>query len=142
VETEQPSGTGQPLIRVVVVDDHKMFLEGAIELLDASAGIQVVASGSSGQQAVELAERHSPDVILLDIRMAGGGIAAAEQITRRFPSVKVGMLTASVDCGDFSDAMRNGATGYIVKGISGSEFIEAVTLLSAGKTYLSDGVIS
>ena len=127
-------------IRVVVVDDHPLFLEGVVQSLDAVADITVVGKGSSAEDALQLAVDFLPDVILLDISMPGGGIAAAKNIASACPVVRIGMLTVSKSDDDVIQSLQAGAHGYILKGIGGSQLTDVVKALHAGGLYVSPGL--
>ena len=108
-----PEGT----IRVVVADDDSRFRRMVVAQLADEPDIDVVTEAADGRQAVERAAELAPDVVLLDIRMpGGGGIEAARAIKRRTPTTKVVMLTASDEDDDVYAALRAGASGYVVKG--------------------------
>ena len=103
-----------PVIRVVLADDHAR-LRGLIRAALESSGAEVVGEGATAEDAVALAMKHRPDVVLLDIHMPGSGIHAAGSITRLLPEVAVVMLTQSDDDEDLFDSLRAGAVGYLLK---------------------------
>jgi DNA-binding NarL/FixJ family response regulator len=125
------------MIRVVVVDDHPLFLEGVVQSLDAGEDTTVVGKGRCADDAMQLAVELLPDVILLDVNMPGGGIAAARNLASACPVVHIGMLTASKNDDDVTQSLQAGAHGYILKGISGSELNKFVKALHAGDMYVS-----
>lgn len=102
-------------IRIVLADDHARVRAQVREALE-EGGLEVCGEGATAQEAVDLAVEHSPDVVLLDIHMPGSGISAAAEITRRLPQTAVVMLTRSADDEDLFDALRAGASGYLLKG--------------------------
>jgi two-component system, NarL family, nitrate/nitrite response regulator NarL len=102
------------VLRVVVADDHPPTRAGVRDALE-SDGFEVVAEVSDAKAVVAAAVEHEPDVCVVDIHMPGGGIAAAGEITRRLPEVAAVMLTASRDDDDLFDALRAGASGYLLK---------------------------
>ncbi len=114
------------VIRVAVVDDHPMFREGVAHLLNGVDGIEVVAEGATAADAVRIAQERAPNVMLLDIRIAGGGIEAAHNVARARPDTQVIMLTASEDEEHVASALRAGVRGYILKGSNGSELVRVV----------------
>jgi two-component system, NarL family, nitrate/nitrite response regulator NarL len=124
-------------IRIAVVDDHPMLREGVASTLKADGGLDVVAVGGSGADAVRIAAEHLPDVMLLDISMPGGGIEAARAIADSFPTVKTIMLTVSERQDDVIAAMEAGANGYILKGVTGADLIGTVRAVSKGETYIT-----
>ncbi len=93
--------------------------------------------GGSADEAVELAKKLQPDLILLDISMPGGGIAAAAAIASACPVVKIAMLTVSEREDDVKNALQAGASGYILKGIGGLRLAEVVKSLCGGDTFVS-----
>jgi len=104
------------LIRVLVADDHPPTRAGVRMALEAN-GFEVCAEVGDAGSAIEAARRESPDVCLLDIHMPGDGIHAAEEISRELPETAVVMLTVSRTDADLFDALRAGASGYLLKDI-------------------------
>jgi two-component system nitrate/nitrite response regulator NarL len=127
-------------LRVVVVDDHPMFRAGVVASLSSDPTIDVVAEGSSADEAVRLAEEHAPDVCLLDIAMPGGGLNAARDITAAMPATKIVMLTVSEDEDDLLAAMKAGASGYVLKGAAASELLGVLRKVHAGDVYVAPGL--
>ena len=127
-------------IRVVVADDHPMFRAGVVSSLAANADFEVVGEGSSGTEAVQLAEKFQPDVCLLDIAMPDGGLVAARDITASLPQTKVVMLTVSEDEDDLLAAMKAGASGYVLKGAPASELMNVLKTVNAGEVYVAPGL--
>lgn len=124
-------------IRIIVVDDHPLFRAGVTQSLALDPAITIVAEGNSGSQALELVERHEPDIILLDISMPGNGIDAAAAITATQRPPRVLMLTGSDDGHDVMRAIEAGASGYVLKGISANDLIAAVKSVAAGETFVT-----
>ena len=102
-------------IRLVIADDNPRIRSQIRQALEAG-GCEVCAEGASADEAVSLAREHRPDVALLDIHMPGNGISAAQQISRSVPQAAVVMLTQSTEDDDLFDALRAGASGYLLKG--------------------------
>lgn len=125
------------VIRIVLVDDHPLFREGVAYTLGAQPDMQVVAQGDSRDEAARLAEVHSPDVLLLDINIPGGGIEAARVVAATHPAIRIIMLTASVDEDDLTAAMAAGAKGYILKGVAARELVGIVRAVHAGEGYVA-----
>jgi DNA-binding NarL/FixJ family response regulator len=125
-------------MRVAVVDDHPLFLNGVVLALQADPGIEVVATGASAEDAILIALDLKPDVILLDMRMAGvaDGITAIATIKVGVPSSRTLVLSATADEERVVEALRQGACGYILKGINGAELIRVVHLVHGGETYV------
>lgn len=124
-------------IRVVVVDDHSLFRAGVIQSLGLDRSIEVVGEGSSAEDALQLVEEHSPDLVLLDISMPGNGLEAACEILKAPEPPRVAMLTVSEDDEDVRRALEAGAVGYLLKGIKAPDLITAVKCASAGEAYVS-----
>ncbi len=122
---------------VIVIDDHAIFRMGVVQALALSDDITVVGQGSSAQEALTLAETLKPDVALIDVSMPGGGIAAATEIGRRFPDIKVLMLTVSEEDDDILRALDAGVAGYILKGVPAPELIAIVSMVKGGKSYIA-----
>jgi two-component system, NarL family, nitrate/nitrite response regulator NarL len=124
-------------IRTAVVDDHPLFREGVAKLLARTPGVEMVADGSTGVEAVKIARELLPDVLLLDLKLPDDGAAAAATIVREHPSVRIVILTAS-DCDSDAAAMLQiGVHGYVLKGCTGQEIIRAVQRVYAGECYLT-----
>ena len=125
-------------IRVLVVDDHPLFRQGVLFTLGRNPDIEVVGEGENGQQAVELAQKLRPDVLLLDITMPViDGIQAATQVRQLMPDIQIVMLTASEEGDDLMAAMKAGARGYVVKGAGAGEIVTAVIAASRGEAYIT-----
>ena len=122
-------------IRVLVADDHPPTRAGVRRVLEAD-GFDVCADVASAPAAVEAAIETRPDVCLLDIRMPGSGIAAAEEITAKLPETAVVMLTVSRDDADLFDALRAGASGYLLKDMERSQLPSALRSVLAGEAQL------
>jgi len=120
---------GEP-IRVVIVDDHTLFREGIREMLALEPGITVVAEGSSGPDAVLLAGRHRPDVVLLDVSMPGDGpVATIEQVRAVSPRSHLIVLTMHDDPELMRELTNHGASAYLVKSVGRKEFAAVVGLM-------------
>ena len=124
-------------IRVVLVDDHPMLREGVASTLDAEPDFEVVGQGSNADEALALARDQLPDLIMLDVSMGGGGINAARAIAAACPIVKIVMLTVSEDEEDVLAALKVGARGYVLKGVSGPELVRIVRSINAGEPYVT-----
>jgi DNA-binding NarL/FixJ family response regulator len=127
-------------IRLVVVDDHPMFRAGVVASIADQPDVEVVAEGASAAEALALAEKHEPDICLLDIAMPGGGLNAARDITAALPQTRVVMLTVSEDEDDLLAAMKAGASGYVLKGAAGSELAAVLRTVNAGDVYVAPGL--
>lgn len=125
-------------IRILLADDHPLFREGVVHSLSAEPDLEVIAQVSSGEQAVELAKRLRPDVVMLDISMPGmGGIAAAGQIAETLPEVRIVMLTVAENEDSLLAALKAGAHGYVLKGVSAAEFSAITRRVAGGEAYVT-----
>jgi DNA-binding NarL/FixJ family response regulator len=129
-------------VRVILADDHPLFIEGLANLL-AAHGVDVVATAQDGIEAVQRAMQHRPEVVLMDLRMPRrDGLAATRLIRAQVPETRVVILTTSEDDADLIEAIRSGATGYLLKTVTGEELIEALHGLAEGVPPLSRGLAS
>ena len=125
-------------IRVVVVDDQELFRRGLIMLIAAEDDIDVVGEASDGDEAAELAASTVPDVVLMDVRMPKrSGIEACRTIKQVAPSAKIIMLTVSDEEGDLYDAIKNGASGYLLKDASIDQVAQAIRVVADGQSLIS-----
>ncbi|RWQ90953.1 LuxR C-terminal-related transcriptional regulator [Sinorhizobium meliloti] len=124
-------------IRVAVVDDHPLFREGVTRSLSEIDGFEIVAEGGSRDEAVAIAQSLNPDVMLLDISMPGGGLNAVPAILSVAPSQKIVMLTVSEANDDVAAALKEGAKGYILKGIGARALAEVIRTVASGESYVA-----
>jgi len=126
--------------RILLVDDNRLLLEGLVNLLTAY-GIEVVGTAEDGIAAVDLAQELHPDLILMDVRMPRcDGLEATRRIKAILPEIKIVMLTTSAEDDDLFESIKSGATGYLIKSISGSAFIEALRGVEHGIPPFSPGL--
>ena len=138
VTTQISAREEQAKIRVLVVDDQELFRRGLTMVIGALDGIELVGEAGDGATALELAVRTDPDVVLLDVRMPGhSGIETCSQLKAVMPSVRIVMLTASDEESDLYDAVKNGASGYLLKDSSIDEVAHAVRLVADGQSLIS-----
>ncbi len=124
-------------IRVVLADDHPIFREGLIRSIAEDGDFAVAGDAGTAAEAVALVEAERPDVALLDISMPGGGIAAAAAIAARVPETRIAMLTVSENDHDLLAAMKAGAIGYILKGVSASGLRDILRDIAVGTPHVS-----
>jgi len=137
---EQRSGD---TLRVMVVDDHALFRRGLEMVLAQEPDLELVGEASDGEEAVKRAEELVPDVVLMDVRMPKrSGIEAAGEIRDLLPHVKILMLTISDDEADLYDAIKAGASGYLLKEIPIEEVAEAIRSVWAGQSRISPSMAS
>jgi DNA-binding NarL/FixJ family response regulator len=126
--------------RVVLVDDHALFRSGLSLLLQQDERIAIVAEGESGEQAVRLALEHQPDVLLLDVEMAGASAESTlRQIARQAPDVAVIILTMHRDSVLRQELLRAGAAGYFTKDVASQDLIAAILAPSNPLTRTAGG---
>lgn len=105
-------------MRVVLADDHRLMLDGIRKALEADGGFEIVGETQDGAQVIDIVERASPDLVLLDVRMPRmDGLACLDEIVRRFPTIKVVMLSASTSPELVTSALRRGASAYLTKSV-------------------------
>jgi DNA-binding NarL/FixJ family response regulator len=129
------------LVRVMVVDDQGLVREGLMTLLDAAAGIEPVAAAADGEEAVMLAARHHPDVVLMDLRMPRmDGVQATRLIREARPETEIVVLTTHADEDSILDAMAAGARGYLTKDAGIAEITRAVQAAAGHHAFLDPAV--
>jgi DNA-binding NarL/FixJ family response regulator len=132
-----------PAIRVLVVDDQALVREGLMTLLEAAPEITPVAAAADGEEAVALAARHRPDVVLMDLRMPKlDGVEATRRIREAQPDTEVVVLTTHADEDSILDALRAGARGYLTKDAGIAEISRAVQAAAAHQALLDPVVQS
>ncbi len=120
-------------IKLLIADDHEVVRSGLVSLL-ADTGIEVVAQASNGNEAVELARRYKPDVVLLDIRMPeADGLSALETIHTELPNTRVVVLSTYDNPTYIARAVALGADDYLLKGLSREELVSAITEVAHGR---------
>jgi len=125
-------------IRVLIVDDHALFRRGLIMVLESEEGIEVVAEAEDGDEAIDKAAECAPDVVLMDVRMPKvTGIAATRAIADVVPTAKILMLTVSDEEEDLFEAVKAGASGYLLKDSSIDEVAQAVRVVAEGQSLIS-----
>ena len=131
------TGTLQPLIKVLLVDDHSVVRQGLRSFLELLGDIQIVGEASGGAEAVGLAIQLSPDIVLMDLVMPGmNGIEATRQICARCPATKVIALTSFLADEHIYPALAAGASGYLLKDVTPSELVQAIRTVYQGKAEL------
>jgi len=124
-------------MRVLVVDDHSLFRDGIVSLLDA-AGFEVIGQANNGIAAVDEALRLHPELVLLDIHMPEmNGLEALKRIKSALPETHVVMLTVAEDETYLAEAIKSGADGYLLKHLGGPEFIELLEGLKRGEAAIT-----
>jgi DNA-binding NarL/FixJ family response regulator len=130
-------------IRVLIVDDHALFRRGLMLVLESEEGIDVVGEAEDGDEAIARAEELAPDVVLMDVRMPTmSGIEATRRLAESLPTTRIIMLTVSDEEDDLYEAIKAGATGYLLKEISIEEVADAVRAVMQGQTLISPSMAS
>jgi DNA-binding NarL/FixJ family response regulator len=128
-------------IRLLLLDENALFRKGLSALLSLQPDISIAGEVGHGREAEQLSVRLEPDVLLMDLCMAGtGGLGIAEQVKRRLPRIKVVILTASRTEENVRAALRLGIDGYVLKDASVEELLIAIRSVEKGKKYLSPDV--
>ena len=140
---QKDEATGAETLRVMVVDDHALFRRGLQMVLQGEPDLDLVGEASDGAEAVERSQELMPDVILMDVRMPKrSGIEATTQIKDLLPHVKILMLTISDEEADLYDAIKAGASGYLLKEIPIEEVADAIRSVWAGQSRISPSMAS
>lgn len=126
-------------LRIMLADDHPMFREGLLASLDGP--FEIVGTASDGEEAVHLAEKLQPDVILMDVSMPGmNGIEATREIVRQSPHIGILILTMFDDDASVFSAMRAGARGYLLKGANKQEIVRALQAVGDGEAIFGSRI--
>src|SRR3954453_20967929 len=134
---------GADAIRVMICDDHALFRRGLIMVLESEDGVEVVGEAEDGEEAIRRCEELAPDVVLMDVRMPRvSGIEATRAIADAVPTTKILMLTVSDEEDDLYDAVKAGATGYLLKEISIEEVANAIRAVVTGQSLISPSMAS
>ena len=130
--------TSTKSIRVLLADDHTLVRAGIRALLEKLPGLEVAGEASDGREVLDLVKTRQPDVVLLDISMPGlNGLEALARLTRDFPQVRVIMLSMHHNDEYIWQALRSGASGYLLKKAATAELSAALKSVAAGEIYLS-----
>jgi len=128
-------------IRILLADDHVMLRQGTAEILRKEADIEVVGEADNGQQAIDLARRLRPDIVVMDVRMPVlSGIEATRRIRESMPEVQVLVLTAYDDDQYIFSLLQAGASGYLLKTAPVNELVNAIRLVRAGESPLDPSI--
>jgi DNA-binding NarL/FixJ family response regulator len=130
-------------IRLVIADDHLVVRAGLRAMLGAAPDVAVVGEATTGAEAIDLADRARPNVVLMDLRMPDvDGVAATAKIRERYPDVHILVLTTYDTDGDILKAIEAGATGYLLKDATREELFRAIRAAAAGTSVLAPTVAS
>jgi DNA-binding NarL/FixJ family response regulator len=124
-------------IRILIADDHYIVRMGLVALVNTDPDMEVVAEAADGSQAIELFEKHKPDLVLMDSRMTvKNGIEATIEIRKRHPEARVLILTAFDGDADIRKAFEAGAQGYVLKSSTGEKLLPALRAVAAGERWI------
>ncbi|GGU99619.1 response regulator [Streptomyces spectabilis] len=141
--TAETAGTAAVPITLLVVDDHPVVRDGLRGMFTSASGFEVLGEAANGVEAVDLVARLDPDVVLMDLRMpGGGGVDAIAELARRGARARVLVLTTYDTDSDTLPAIEAGATGYLLKDAPRDELFTAVRAAAEGRTVLSPAVAS
>lgn len=133
--------TSKNKIKIVIADDHQIFIEGIRALIKDSDKVALVGEASNGEQLLNMLKTKDVDVVLMDVSMPTvNGIEATQKIKAGFPNVKVLGLTMVEDAKQISEMMKSGASGYLLKTTGKQELVDAILKVHAGERYLSNEV--
>jgi DNA-binding NarL/FixJ family response regulator len=128
-------------LRVLLADDHPVFLGGLRALLDSTPGLEVIGEAATGDEAVSAATAHQPDVVVMDLQMPGrNGIDATREIVARSPHIGVLVLTMFEDDDSVFAAMRAGARGYLLKGSAPRDVVRAIETVGSGEAVFAPAI--
>lgn len=128
-------------INILIADDHSMVRQGLKQILELEKDIAVIAQASNGEEAVELARLHKPDIILMDINMPGmNGLQAIKELKKESSPTKIIVLTIHEDREYLFKTLQMGAEGYVLKDAEPSVLIEAIRNVNKGRTYIQSNM--
>lgn len=128
-------------MKILICDDQAVIRDGLELLLKLEKDFQIVGCAQDGAEAVELTAKHQPNLVLMDLKMPGmNGIEATREIRRKFPQVKILVLTTYDDDEWVFDAIRAGADGYLLKDTPRQKIVEAIRGTLSGKSFVDPGV--
>src|SRR4051812_20035524 len=121
------------MIKLLIADDHQLFIDGLRSLLERNPEIKIIGEATNGLKVIESISKNEPDVILLDINMPEmNGIETTAFIRKKYPKIKIIILSMYKTKGFINGLIRTGASGYILKNTGNAELIEAIQTVSAG----------
>ena len=125
----------QPVLRLLVVDDHEVVRQGLVALLDRREGFHVIAEAGTVAESIEAARRFQPDIVIMDVRLPdGSGIEACREIRAELPLTRVVMLTSYPDEEAVLSAIVAGASGYLLKQVRARDLVAALEAVGRGET--------
>jgi two-component system, NarL family, nitrate/nitrite response regulator NarL len=130
------------MVSVGLVDDHPLMIEGIVTLLSRAQGLEVLSTGSSAGDLIDISSRLQPDVIVADLNMPGDVYAAIASSIKVSPNTKIVAFTAATGVDTAIRALDAGANGYVLKGSSAQELIQAIEAVRLGETYITQSFAS
>jgi len=131
------------MIEILIVDDHPIMRFGIASIIGAQPDMKVVGQAGTGEESVDLFNQLRPDLTIMDLQLPGmSGASAIENIRSRSSKAKVIVLTTYKGDEDIFQALRSGASGYLIKGVSHDRLVEAIRIVHSGKTYLPPEISS
>lgn len=129
------------MIKLMIVEDHELFRTGIQNIIGSMSGVEVVGEASSGEEAIAMARRLEPDLILMDVGLPGiSGLETTERILKAQPGIRVIVLTAHSEPPLPARLLDIGASGYLTKGASAEELISAVNAVHRGERYIGSEI--
>ncbi len=129
--------------RILIIDDHAIVRTGLRTLLQSEPSLELVGEASGGYEAIELVAETSPDIILLDLSMPDlDGIAVTKKLAPKYPELRILILTIHEDKALVREAIKSGASGYILKRAAESELVSAINVLMRGDMYVDHALLS
>ncbi|HYC85483.1 MAG TPA: response regulator transcription factor [Chryseosolibacter sp.] len=129
------------MTRVLIADDHQMFVDGLKSLLIEEKEVCVVGEAKNGYEVIEICDREHVDIVIMDINMPlMDGIQASRELSKKHPAVKILGLSMYNDRDYISDILKAGARGYVLKNTGKESLLDAIATLQSGSNYLSDDV--
>ena len=128
--------------RILLVDDHQIVLDGLANLLNTISGLLITGTVLNATQALDFLKTNETDLLITDVNMpGGGGVALCTEVRKRYPSVRVLMLTMLDDVKNIREAIRAGTMGYVLKRAGVEELTRAISVILSGRKYFSDEII-
>lgn len=129
------------MTKVLIADDHQMFIDGLKSMLEEIEGIEVIGEARNGREVIETCHRAAVDVVIMDISMPDmDGITATREILKQHPQIKILGLSMYNDRNFISDILKTGASGYILKNTGKDELVQALQTIQSGENYFSEEV--
>ena len=128
-------------IKIIIVDDHTVVLDGLKKLIETNKDFEVVATAQDGKKAIEMVNLFNPDILIMDLDMpVMNGIEATEKISNQFPDTKILILTMHHEKAVVSKLISSGASGFLLKNVGQDELNEAIEKVLSGKQYIGSNI--